>query len=76
MYMVRPYVTHINIIPYIVGLQTKGKFASLMCGPKLISWCSKILGKNVFEEYRDFFPKNHHYQATEKNNFSGKEETR
>ena len=47
-------------IPYlnIVGLQTKGKFACLVCGPKIKSHRSKSLRKDVFDEYRNFLSKN------------------
>ena len=39
-------------IPYlnIVGLQTKGKFASPVCGPKIKYRHSKNLRKEVFDE--------------------------
>ena len=64
-------------IPYvnIVGLQTKVKFACLVCGPKIKSRRSKILRKEVFDEYRNFLSKNHRYRTTEKNIFNGKQET-
>ena len=44
-----------------VGLQTKGKFACRVCGPKIKSRRSKNLGKEVFDEYRNFLSKNHMY---------------
>ena len=55
-------------IPYlnIVGLQTKGKFACLVCGPKIKSRHSKSLRKEVFDDYRNFLSKNHRYRETEK----------
>ena len=55
-------------IPYvnIVGLQTKGKFACLVCGPKIKSRRSKSLRKEVFDEYRHFLSKNHRYRTTKK----------
>ena len=64
-------------IPYlnIVGLQTKGKFACPVCGPKIKSRRSKRLRKEVFDEYRHFLSKNHRYRKTEKNIFNGKQET-
>ena len=64
-------------IPYlnIVGLQTKGKFACLVCGPKIKSRHSKSLRKEVFDEYRHFLSKNHRYRTTERNIFNGKQET-
>ena len=37
---------------YIVCIQTKGKFACPVCGPKIKSRPSKILIKEVFDEYR------------------------
>ena len=65
-------------IPYvnIVGLQTKGKFSCLVCGPKIkYNHHSKILRKEVFDEYRHFLSKNHRYRTTEKNLFNGKQVT-
>ena len=61
-------------IPYlnIVGLQTKGKFACPVCGPKIKS---RRLRKAVFDEYRNFVTKNHRYRTTKKNIFNGKQET-
>ena len=61
-------------IPYlnIVGLQTNGKFACPICGPKIKSHCLKILRKEVFDEYRNFLSKNHRYRTTERNLFNGK----
>ena len=61
-------------IPYlnIVVLQTKGKFACLVCGPKIKSHHSKNLRKEVFDEYRHFLSKNHRYRTTEKHIFNGK----
>lgn len=64
-----------RIIHYLVGLQTKGKFACPVCGPKMKSRHAKFLGKQVFDEYRHFLHKNHKYQNTEKHLFNGKEET-
>ena len=57
------YIIIIDIdIPYIyVGLQTKGKFACPVCGPKIKSRRSKILRKEVFDEYMHFVSKNHRY---------------
>ena len=56
----------IDINPSIAGLQTKGKFACPVCGPKMKSHWSKILGKEVFDESRHFLSKNHKYRTTEK----------
>ena len=64
-------------IPYlnIVRLQTNGKFACPVCGPKIKSHRSKSLRKEVFVEYRNFLSKNHRYRTTERNIFNGKQET-
>ena len=64
-------------IPYlnIVGLHTKGNFARPVCGPKIKYHHSKSLGKEVFDEYRNFLSKNHSYITTERNLFNGKQET-
>ena len=75
-----PFILYIIIIdidiPYIyVGLQKKGKFACPVCGPKTKSHRSKILRKDVFDEYRHFLSKNHRYQTNQKNLFNGNEET-
>ena len=61
-------------IPYlnIVVLQTKGKFACRVCGPKIKSHHSKSLRKEVFDEYRHFLSKNHRYRTTKKNISDGK----
>ena len=58
-------------IPYlnIAGLQTKGKFACPVCGPKIKYRRSKSLRKEVFDEYRHFLSKNHRYRKTEKKYF-------
>ena len=66
---------YINIfdidIPYlnIVDLQTKGKFACPVCGPKIKYSHSKSLRNEVFDEYRHFLSKNHRYRTTEKKSF-------
>ena len=75
-----PFILYIIIIdidnPSIyVGLQTKGKFASPVCGPKIKFRRSKSLGKEVFDEYMHFLSKNHRYRTTEKHLFNGKQET-
>ena len=64
-------------IPYvnIVGLHIKGKFACLVCGPKIKSRLSKSLGKEVVDEYRHFLSKNHRYRTTKIHLFNGKKET-
>ena len=54
---------------YIVGHQTKGKFACPICGPKIKSRRSKSLRKEVFDEYRHLLSKNHRYRKTEKKYF-------
>ena len=61
-------------IPYvnIVGLQTKGKFACPVCGPRIKYHRSKKLIKEVFDEHRYFLSKNHRYRTTKKNLFNGK----
>jgi hypothetical protein len=64
-------IVHIN--PSVAGLQTKGKFACLVCGPKMKYHWSKFLGKEVFDEYRNFLSKNHKYRTTEKYLFNGKQ---
>ena len=60
---------------YIVVLCIKRKFACPFCGPKIKSHRSKILRKEVFDEYRHFLSKNHKYRTTKKNLFNGKQET-
>jgi hypothetical protein len=64
----------LHLFIYLVGLQTKGKFACPVFGPKIKSRCSRSLAKEVFDEYRHFLPKNHSYQTTDKAKFNGKEE--
>ena len=59
---------------YLTGLQTKRKFACPVCGPRIKSCHSRSLAKEVFDEYKKFFPKNHRYRTTEKTKFNGKEE--
>ena len=66
-------IIHIN--PYGAGLQTKGKFSCPVCGPQIKSCHSKILRKEVFDEYRNFLSKNHKYRTTKKNICNGKQET-
>jgi hypothetical protein len=39
------------------------------------SHCSRILGKEVFDEYMNFLPKNHRYRYNDKHIFNGKEES-
>ena len=75
-----PFIIYIIIIDIdnpslYVGLQTKGKFACLVCGPKIKSCCSKILGKEVLDEYRNFLSKNHRYRTTKIHFLNGKQET-
>ena len=70
------YILIIDINPSVAGLQTKGKFACPVCGRKMKSRRSKSLGKEVFDEYRNFLSKNHKYHTTEKYIFNGKQETR
>ena len=64
----------LHLFIYLVGLQTKGKFACPVCGLRIKSRRSRILAKEVFDEYRDFLPTNHSYRTTDKANFNGKEE--
>ena len=68
-------IIDIIINPTFAGLQTKGRFACPVCGPKIKSQRSKTLGKEVFDEYRHFLSKNHRYRTIEKHIFNGKEET-
>jgi 23S rRNA U2552 (ribose-2'-O)-methylase RlmE/FtsJ len=69
-------IIDIKINISLVGIQTKGKFACLVYGTKMKSHHSRSLGKEVFDEYRNFLSKNHRYQTIEKYLFNGKEETR
>ena len=75
-YSILLYILIIDIdIPYLyVGLQTKGRFACPVYGPKIKYRRSKTLRKEVFNEYRHFLSKNHRYRTTEKNLFNGKHE--
>ena len=68
-------IIEIDIPSLYVGLQTKGKFACPVCGPKIKSHRSKRLRKEVFDEYRHFLSKNHRYQTTKRNLFNWKKET-
>ena len=65
-------IIDIDIPSLYVGLQTKGKFACLVCGPKIKSRRSKSLRNEVFDEYRNFLSKNHRYRTTKKNYFQWK----
>jgi hypothetical protein len=60
---------------YLLGIQTKGKFACPVCGPRMRSHHSRSLGNEVFDEYRHLLPKNHRYRNTDKHIFNGKEES-
>jgi hypothetical protein len=51
-----------------------GKFSCPVCGPKMKSRRSKCLGKEVFDEYRNFLSKNNKYRTTKKYFFNGKQE--
>jgi hypothetical protein len=53
----------LHIFIYLVGIQTKGKFACPVCGPMIKSCRSRSLAKEVFDEYRHFLPKNHSYRT-------------
>ena len=64
----------LHLFIYLVGLQTKGKFACPVCGPRIKSHRSRSLAKEVFDEYRHFLPKNHSYRTIDKEKFNGKEE--
>jgi hypothetical protein len=71
------YITNITyhiINPYIACLQMKGNFSCLVCGPRMKSHHSRILGKEVLDDYRNFLPKNHRYRTVEKHIFNVKEE--
>ena len=59
-------IDNVNPSTLYVGIQTKGKFACLVCGPKIKSRHSKSLIKEVFDEYRHFLSKNDRYRTTEK----------
>ena len=66
-----PFILYIIIIgidnpSLYVGIQTKEKFACPFCGPKIKYCHSKSLGKEVFDEYRNFLSKNHRYRTTKK----------
>jgi hypothetical protein len=60
---------------YLLGLQTKGKIACPVCGLGMRSRHSRSLGKELFDEYVHFLPKNHRYRNTDKHIFNGKEES-
>jgi hypothetical protein len=65
-----------DINPYnLVDIQSKCKYACPFCGPRMKSRHSISLGKDVFDEYRSFHPKNHRYRSTEKHICNSKEET-
>jgi hypothetical protein len=66
----------LHLFIYLVGLQTKGKFAFPVCGPRINFFRSRSLAKEVFDEYRHFLPKNHSYRTTDKAKFNGKEQNR
>jgi hypothetical protein len=53
----------------------QGKFSCPFCGPKMKYCWSKFLGKEVFDEYRNFLSKKNKYHTTEKYMFNGKQET-
>ena len=67
-------IDNVNTSTLYVRLQTKGKFACPVCGPKIKSCSSKSLRKEVFDEYRHFFSKNHRYRTTDKHLFNGKQD--
>ena len=75
MLKLRMIIVHDPIIHDLLGLQTKGKFAYPICGPKMKSHHLRSLGKQVFDEFRHFLHNNHRYQISEKHLFNGKEET-
>ena len=60
--------------PSLAGLQIKGKFACLVCGPNMKSRHSRSLGNEVFDKYRHFVFKNHNYQTSKKDIFNRNEE--
>jgi hypothetical protein len=43
---------HIMLAMIVPGLQTNGKFACPVCGPRIKSRRSRSLAKEVFDEYR------------------------
>ena len=57
-----------------MGLQTKEKVACPVCGPRIKYRCSRSLEKEVFDECRNFLPKNRRYRNIKKTKFNGKEE--
>ena len=68
-------IDNVNPSTLHLGLQTKGKFACPVCGPKIKSCRSKFLRKEVFDEYRHLLSKNHRYQTIDKHIFNGKQYT-
>ena len=52
-------INNVNPSTLYVGIQTEGKFACPVCGPKIKLRHSKSLTKEVFDEYRNFLSKNH-----------------
>ena len=75
-----PFILDIIIIDIdnpslYLGIHTNVKFACPICGPKIKYRRSKILGKEVFDDYRHFLSKNHRYRTTEIHLFNGKKET-
>jgi hypothetical protein len=73
--MISFYITNASIDAYLLGLQTKGKFSCLVCGPRMRSHRSRSLGKEVFDEYRQCLLKNHRYRNTDKHLLNGKGES-
>ena len=69
-------IIDIKFNPSLAGLQTKGEFSCLVCGPKMKSHCSRSLGNDVFDQHRKFLSKNHRYRTIEKHIFNGKEDAR
>lgn len=68
-------IVHDPIVHYLLGLQTKGKFACPVCGLKMKYHHSGSLRKWVFDEFRHFLHNNHKYRTIKKYIFNGKEET-
>ena len=67
-------MVNVNPLTLYIGIQTKGKYACPICGPKIKSRRSKILGKEVFDEYRNFLSKNNSHRSADKHLFNGKQE--
>ena len=74
MFKLHMIIVHDPLVYDLLGLQTKGKFACLVCGSKMKSYHSRTLRKQVFDEFRHFLHNNNRYRISEKHLFNGKEE--